>query len=69
MEISEFFFGDDAIFETLRANYVSEYLSFDLDRPFQKSLTAEYLAAIDQMRAVTSPDGFQAAIDALDAAQ
>ena len=65
MQVSEFFFGDAAIFETLRANYVSEYNGFDLDRKFQKSVGEAYRTAVDELAGVTEPEGFQIILDKL----
>lgn len=69
MQISEFFFGDAAIFETLKANYASEYLSFNLDRKFQKSLAASYLAEVDKIAGVKGPEEFQTILESLSAIQ
>ena len=66
MQISEFFLGDAAIFETLKANYASEYLSFDMDRKFQKSLADTYLAAVDKIANVKEPEGLQEILDQVD---
>ena len=69
MQISEFFFGDAAIFETLKANYASEYLSFDMDRKFQKSLGEDYLAAVGKIANVKEPEGLQEILDQVGALQ